>query len=121
MKGWQDFIKAEVEYFFDQVHPVPNFEVVSLKLIGSYTKPREEQKQHDIDRHGFVREPEDRDIDVEVQVRGVTQEDVERWQFSEEATDLEVTHNYDVQLQIVESTIVESTQNRWQLLAGIKE
>ena len=65
--------------------------------------------------------------EYEVHVSGVftilstSQEDAERWQFSEEAEDLEATHNYDVQLQIVESTIVESTQNRWQLLAGIKE
>ena len=115
MKDIQGFITREVEYF------LPNAKVLGVRLIGSSALSQEEQEKQDLEKHGFVREPEDRDIDVEVQISGATQADAERWAFSEEAADLEATHNYDVQLRIVESTIVESTQNRWQLLAGIKE
>ena len=108
--SWQDFIAQEIKYF------LPDAEVVSVELIGSSALSREDQEEHDLEKYGYVRDPEDRDIDVEVHVRGASQDDVERWAFSEEAEDLEATHNYDVQLRLV-----ESTQNSWQLLAGIKE
>ena len=82
---------------------LPHAEVKYMEKIGSSVLPPDEQKQHDMDKYGYVREPEERDIDVEVEVSGISNEDVETWADSEEAQELEDEHNLDVQLRIVES------------------
>lgn len=82
---------------------LPHAEIKSMEKIGSSVLSPEEQAQHDMDKHGFVREPKDRDIDVEVEVSGISNEDVEAWAFSDEAQELEDGYNLDVQLRIVES------------------
>ena len=99
-ENWQDFIHQHVEEFF------PEAEIRGIQKIGSSALSREEQIEQDMEKYGFVRDEEDRDIDIEVQVAGISPDDVERWAFSEEAEELEQFHNYDVQLRIVENKII---------------
>ena len=98
--GWKEFIQQHIEEFF------PEAEIRDIQKIGSSALSREEQIEQDMEKYGFVRDEEDRDIDVEVQVSGIFPEDVERWAFSEEAEELEQFHNYDVQIRIVENKII---------------
>jgi len=99
-ENWQDFIQQQIQDFF------PEAEIRDIQRIGSSALSREEQIAHDMEKYGFVRDPEDRDTDVEVQVTGIFPEDIERWAFSEEAEELEQFHNYDVQIRIVENKII---------------
>ena len=98
--GWKELIQQHIEEFF------PEAEIKGIEKIGSSALSREEQIEQDMEKYGFVRDEEDRDIDIEVQVSGIFPEDVERWAFSEEAEELEQFHNYDVQLRIVENKII---------------
>lgn len=77
----------------------PGVEIVSMKLIGSSALSPEEQVVQDIAKHGRVQE--DRDIDVEVVVKGLTEDDIEKWIFSDEAEELERLYKYDVQLRSI--------------------
>ena len=94
---WRKFISQQVQEF------LPNAEIKGINKIGSSALSRQEQIAQDMEKYGFVRGPEDRDIDIEVLVSGISPEDVDEWAFSEEAEDLEMTYNYDVQLRIVEN------------------
>ena len=95
MENWREYVKQEVENF------LPHGTVRSVDVIGSSTLSPEEQEQQDMEKRGYVQT--ERDIDVEVQIAGITPEESEEWAFSEEAQRLEDEDNYDVQLRIVES------------------
>ncbi len=95
LENWRQYIKQEVENF------LPHGTVQSVDVIGSSTLSPEEQEQQDMEKHGYVQT--ERDIDVEVQIAGITPEESEEWAFSEEAQRLEDENNYDVQLRIVEN------------------
>ena len=99
-ENWPDLIQKKVQEF------LPDAEIRDIQRIGSSALSREEQVAQDMEKYGYVREPEDRDTDIEVQVTGIFPEDIERWAFSEEAEELEQFHNYDVQLRIVENKIM---------------
>jgi len=96
LENWKNFVQQQVEDF------LPDAEVRSINMIGSSALSPEEQAAQDLEKYGYVRDDSERDIDIEVQVAGASNEDVEAWAFSEEAEELEATHNYDVQLRIVE-------------------
>ena len=97
LENWREFVKQEVEEF------MPHGEVRAVERIGSSTLSPEEQAEQDLEKYGYVRDEGDRDFDIEVQIAGVSNEDVEEWAFSEEAEELENSYNYDVQLRIVEN------------------
>ena len=78
----------------------PEVEIVSMKLIGSSALSPQEQIAQDIAKYGEVQD--ERDIDIEVVVRGISEEDIEeRWIFSDEAEELELLYKYDVQLKVL--------------------
>ncbi len=96
-ENWREFVKQEVEEF------LPHGEVRAVEKIGSSVLPPKEQAKQDLEKYGYVRDEDDRDIDVEVEIAGITNEEAEEWAFSREAQELEDYHNYDVQLRIVEN------------------
>lgn len=96
-ENWREFVKQEVEEF------LPHGEVRAVEKIGSSVLPPEEQAKQDLEKYGYVRDEDDRDIDIEVQIAGITNEEAEEWAFSREAQELEDYYNYDVQLRIVEN------------------
>lgn len=96
LENWKNFVQQQVEDF------LPDAEVRSVNMIGSSALSPEERAAQDLEKYGYVRDDSERDIDIEVQVAGASNEDIEAWAFSEEAEELEATHNYDVQLRIVE-------------------
>ena len=96
-ENWREFVKQEVEEF------LPHGEVRAVEKIGSSVLPPEEQAKQDLEKYGYVRDEDDRDIDIEVEIAGITNEEAEEWAFSREAQELEDYYNYDVQLRIVEN------------------
>ena len=96
-ENWREFVKQEVEEF------LPHGEVRAVEKIGSSVLPPEEQAKQDLEKYGYVRDEDDRDIDIEVQIAHITNEEAEEWAFSREAQELEDYYNYDVQLRIVEN------------------
>ena len=96
-ENWRQFVKQEVEEF------LPHGEVRAVEKIGSSVLPPEEQAKQDLEKYGYVRDEDDRDIDIEVEIAGITNEEAEEWAFSREAKELEDYYNYDVQLRIVEN------------------
>ena len=96
-ENWRQFVKQEVEEF------LPHGEVRAVEKIGSSVLPPEEQAKQDLEKYGYVRDEDDRDIDIEVEIAGITNEEAEEWAFSREAQELEDYYNYDVQLRIVEN------------------
>ncbi len=99
-ENWLSLVQKKVQEF------LPDAEIRDIQRIGSSALSREEQVAQDMEKYGYVREPEDRDTDIEVQVTGIFPEDIERWAFSGEAEELEQFHNYDVQLRIVENKVI---------------
>ena len=97
LENWREFVKQEVEEF------LPHGEVRAVEKIGSSVLPPEEQAKQDLEKYGYVRDEDDRDIDIEVQIAHITNEEAEEWAFSREAQELEDYYNYDVQLRIVEN------------------
>ena len=97
LENWRQFVKQEVEEF------LPHGEVRAVEKIGSSVLPPEEQAKQDLEKYGYVRDEDDRDIDIEVEIAGITNEEAEEWAFSREAQELEDYYNYDVQLRIVEN------------------
>lgn len=97
LENWREFVKQEVEEF------LPHGEVRAVERIGSSTLSPEDKVKQDLEKYGHVRDEDERDFDIEVQIAGVSNEDVEEWAFSEEAEELESSYNYDVQLRIVEN------------------
>jgi hypothetical protein len=73
LENWRKFVKQEVEKL------LPHGEVRAVKKIGSSTLSPEEQAEQDLEKYGYVRDEEDRDFDIEVQIAGVSNEDVEEW------------------------------------------
>ena len=72
-------------------------------LSSSSALSPEERARQDLEKYGFVQDDDERDIDIEVQIAGITREEAEQWAFSDEADELEGNYNYDVQLRIVEN------------------
>ena len=97
LENWREFIKQEVEEF------LPHGEVRAVEMIGSSALSPEERAKQDLEKYGFVQDDDERDIDIEVQIAGITREEAEEWAFSDEADELEFNYNYDVQLRIVEN------------------
>ena len=97
LENWREFVKQEVEEF------LPHGEVRAVEMIGSSALSPEERARQDLEKYGFVQDDDERDIDIEVQIAGITREEAEEWAFSDEADELEGNYNYDVQLRIVEN------------------
>ena len=97
LENWREFVKQEIEEF------LPHGEVRAVERIGSSTLSPEDKVEQDLEKYGYVRDDDERDFDIEVQIAGVSNEDVEEWAFSEEAEELENSYNYDIQLTIVEN------------------
>lgn len=97
LENWREFVKQEVEEF------LPHGEVRAVEMIGSSALSPEERAKQDLEKYGFVQDDDERDIDIEVQIAGITREEAEEWAFSDEADELEGNYNYDVQLRIVEN------------------
>ena len=97
LENWREFVKQEVEEF------LPHGEVRAVEMIGSSALSPEERAKQDLEKYGFVQDDDERDIDIEVQIAGITREEAEEWAFSDEADELEFNYNYDVQLRIVEN------------------
>ena len=97
LENWREYIKQEVEQF------LPHGSVREINVIGSSTLSPEKQRRQDIEKHDYVQDKVERDVDVEVQISGITNEEVEEWAFSQAAQRLEDEGNYDVQLRIVEN------------------
>ena len=97
LENWREFVKQEVEEF------LPHGEVRAVEMIGSSALSPEERARQDLEKYGFVQDDDERDIDIEVQIAGITREEAEQWAFSDEADELEGNYNYDVQLRIVEN------------------
>ena len=76
----------------------PEAEIIDIELIGSSALPPEEREAQDIEKYGFSRGDE-RDTDLLATIAGIDKDDAERWAFSEEAEELEMFHNFDVQVQ----------------------
>ena len=75
--------------------------------IGSSAMSPSDRLRQDLEKYGYDRGG-DRDLDVQVVVRGyvgepdaLTDEDAELWAFSEQAEELEQAFNLDVQLRIM--------------------
>jgi len=97
LENWREFVKQEIEEF------LPHGEVRAVERIGSSTLSPEDKVEQDLEKYGYARDDDERDFDIEVQIAGVSNEDVEEWAFSEEAEELENSYNYDIQLTIVEN------------------
>ena len=97
LENWKKFVKQQVE------DVLPDIEVRDINTIGSSVLSPAERTAQDLEKYGRVRDDSERDIDIEVQVAGASNEDVEKWAFSDEAQELEDMYNYDVQLRIVEN------------------
>ena len=103
-ENWRKYLKENVEIDEEAIKAsilslLPHAKIRGMKLIGSYAMEPEDRARQDIKKHG--EEQEKRDIDIEVHVSGITPVEVEEWAFSEEAGELEMTYNYDVQLEII--------------------
>lgn len=75
-----------------------NVDIVSSSLIGSSALSDQEKLNHDLEKHGEVRGDSERDIDILVRVRNLSPEQIDSWHFSDEAEELEMLYQYDVQL-----------------------
>ena len=76
----------------------PEAEIIDIELIGSSALSPEEREAQDIEKYGFSRGDE-RDTDLLATITGIDEDDAERWAFSEEAEELEMFYNFDVQVQ----------------------
>ena len=88
--------------------PKPNMSRIrEIFPIGSSAMSPTDRLRQDMEKYGYDR-GDDRDLDVQVVVRGyagepdaLTDEDAELWAFSEQAEELEQAFNLDVQLRIM--------------------
>ena len=76
----------------------PEAEIIDIKLIGSSALSPEEREAQDIEKYGFS-QGDERDTDLLATIAGIDEDDAERWAFSEEAEELEMLYNFDVQVQ----------------------
>ena len=79
---------------------LPHADIRFMRVIGSSTLDSEQYKTHAMAKYGEMPSGGP-DIDIEVEVAGITREDAEKWAFSRQADELEFTYNYDVQLRVV--------------------
>jgi hypothetical protein len=84
----------------------PEAEIIDIELIGSSALSPEEREAQDIEKYGFSRGDE-RDIDLLATIAGIDEDDAERWAFSEEAEELEMFYNFDVQV------LPERLEEKW--------
>ena len=76
----------------------PEAEIIDIELIGSSALSPEEREAQDIEKYGFS-QGDERDTDLLATIAGIDEDDAERWAFSEEAEELEMLYNFDVQVQ----------------------
>ena len=76
----------------------PEAEIIDIELIGSSALSPEEREAQDIEKYGFS-QGDERDTDLLATITGIDEDDAERWAFSEEAEELEMFYNFDVQVQ----------------------
>jgi len=76
----------------------PEAEIIDIELIGSSALSPEEREAQDIEKYGFS-QGDERDTDLLATIAGIDEDDAERWAFSEEAEELEMRYNFDVQVQ----------------------
>jgi len=76
----------------------PEAEIIDIELIGSSALSPEEREAQDIEKYGFS-QGDERDTDLLATIAGIDEDDAERWAFSEEAEELELLYNFDVQVQ----------------------
>jgi len=84
----------------------PEAEIIDIELIGSSALSPEEREAQDIEKYGFSRGDE-RDTDLLATITGIDEDDAERWAFSEEAEELEMFYNFDVQV------LPERLEEKW--------
>ena len=76
----------------------PEAEIIDIELIGSSALSPEEREAQDIEKYGFS-QGDERDTDLLATITGIDEDDAGRWAFSEEAEELEMLYNFDVQVQ----------------------
>jgi len=79
---------------------LPHADIRFMRVIGSSTLNPEQYAAHAIAKYGEAGGGGP-DIDIEVEVSGISNEDAEVWAHSAGADELEFTYNYDVQLRVV--------------------
>ena len=87
-------VRDQVQAYF------PTAKIHNIHLIGSTMRKKEWTPEQYEEFYGEGHEPND--VDLEVEISGISNEDTEAWAFSDEATELEKQYGYDVQLNIVE-------------------
>ena len=80
---------------------LPHADIRFMRVIGSSTLDDHAYALHNMAKHGEVPDMA-ADIDIQVEVAGISNEDAERWANSRQADELDFTYNYDVQLRIVD-------------------
>ena len=88
-----NLVKDAVQNYF------PNAKIHDIRLFGSTMRKQEWSAEEYEEFYGAGHEPGD--IDLEVDISGISNEDAERWAFSDEAEELDEFYNYDIQLNIV--------------------
>lgn len=79
---------------------LPHADIRFMRVIGSSTLDDHAYALHNMAKHGEIPDIAP-DIDIQVEVTGISNEDAEKWATSKQADELEFTYNYDVQLRIV--------------------
>ena len=105
-ENWRQYLKEDMKIVVIDEENIktsilslfPHAKIHEMEVIGSSTLSPEAQRQQDLEKRGY--EQEERDIDIRVYVSGITNEEVEEWGVSEQAQELDVDYNYDVQLEI---------------------
>ena len=77
----------------------PNAKIHDIRLFGSTMRKQEWSPEQYEEFYGAEHDPGD--VDLQVDISGISNEDAERWAFSDEAEELDEFYNYDVQLNIV--------------------
>jgi len=79
---------------------LPHADIRFMRVIGSSALDDHGYALQSLAKHGEMPDMAP-DIDIQVEVAGISNEDVEKWAFSNQAEELDFTYNYDVQLRIV--------------------
>ena len=103
-ENWRKYLKEDAGVSEESIRAsilslLPHAKIRGIELIGSSALSPEDRIKQDIEKYGY--EQESRDIAIKVYVSGIDPEEAEKWAFSEEAAELEVSYNYDVQLEVV--------------------
>ena len=71
---------------------LPHADIRFMRVIGSSTLGDNAYALHTMAKHGEL--PDNKpDVDIQVEVAGITKEDAEKWAFSRQADELEFTYN----------------------------